>query len=278
MIRRVAGVALAAAMYLAASELAARRLLAPRPAAVRDLPGGQRVTLTAADGVQLAAWRLDPPRDPPRGTIVLAHGYGNDRRLLSLALSQSLAARGFRVLALDFRGHGESGGDRTTLGPAEALDAAAALEHAAALGGPVGYVGFSMGAAAYLLSGREAGAAVLDSPYASLRGALASRLGHAGLLVPLSAGPIAMVSRRVPGGVDAARPVDAAARLTRPTLLLFAEHDVWVPAEAQAAYREAACARCAVEVMRGATHGGHFSGQWGERVGSFLVEALRAAR
>jgi pimeloyl-ACP methyl ester carboxylesterase len=248
---------------------------------VADLPGGWRLTLRAEDNVSLAAARREPSAEQAgakgtRATAVLGHGHGNDRRLLA-QLEPALTARGMRVIALDFRAHGESGGDRTTLGPAEARDVAAALDYAERLGEPVLYVGFSMGAAAYLLSGREAAAAVLDSPYASLRGALASRLEHMGLLPPLSAGPIGFVSRRLPVPIDEVRPVDAAAGLESPTLLLFAEHDEWVPPEAQEAYRSAACAPCTVEILKGATHGGHFTAEWVERVASFLDAALENA-
>ncbi|EYF04204.1 alpha/beta hydrolase [Chondromyces apiculatus] len=260
-------------LYLGASAFAIRWMTMPRTSQVHDPPGSARFLLRTDDGLSLSAVRREPHGVPARGTVVLAHGYGNDRRLLQ-PLGDVLLDRGFRIVAFDFRAHGESGGDRTTLGLNEARDAAAALDHAARLGGPVGYVGFSMGAAAYLLAGREADAAVLDSPYASLRGALSSRLAHAGLLLPFSIGPIALMSRELPAPIDTVRPVDRSAHLVHPTLFLFAQHDMWVPPEAQAAFRTTACVECQVNVIPGALHAGHFTGPWRAQVTSFLEPAL----
>src|SRR5262245_11096889 len=148
-VRLAAGIALAAlGLYVAGGLAAARYLTMPYQARVRDLAPGRREAALAADGLRLAVWRNEVPG--ARATAVLAHGYRNDRRLLQ-ALAPALAARGIESVAFDFRGHGESEGDRITLGAEEARDAAAALDHAANLGRPVLYVGFSMGAVAYLL-------------------------------------------------------------------------------------------------------------------------------
>ncbi|AKT42838.1 alpha/beta hydrolase [Chondromyces crocatus] len=265
-------------LYGGASELAARHLTAPRtglsrPRSLSEAPPSSFVT---ADGLRLASLRVDPPASPARGTVVLAHGVGNDRRLLVDTVGPALKDRGYRLFAFDFRAHGESEGDRTTLGSAEARDVAEALQQARQFGGPVGFVGFSMGAVAYLLSGSEADAAVLDSPYASLRGALSSRLGRAGLISPLSAGVLARVSARLPTPLDTVRPAGRVAHLTRPTLFLFAEFDQWVPREAREAYtREGTvCVSCEQELLPGETHGGHFSTAWAQRVASFLDAKL----
>jgi pimeloyl-ACP methyl ester carboxylesterase len=271
-LRIAAGIALAAAgLYLAGGFAAARYLTMPYPARVRDLTPGHRDAVRAPDGLRLAVWRNDVPN--ARATAVLAHGYRNDRRLLQ-ALAPALAMRGIRSVALDFRGHGESEGDRITLGVTEARDVGAVLDHAATLGGPVLYVGFSMGAVAYLLSGREAHAAVLDSPYATLRLALASRLRSAGIPAPLGLSTIAFFSGRLPVSVDAVRPVDAAAKLARPTLFVFAERDHWVSPEARALYRSARPSGAVIDEIAGAGHADHFTAAWVERVATFLAASL----
>jgi uncharacterized protein len=260
-----------AALWVTGGFAAARYLTMPYRARVRDLVPGRREAVRAPDGVRLAVWRHDVAH--ARASAVLAHGYRNDRRLLS-ALVPALAERGIRTLALDFRGHGESEGDRITLGVEEARDVGAVLDHAATLGGPVLYVGFSMGAVAYLLSGREAHAAVLDSPYATLRMALATRMRSAGIPGPLGLSTIAFFGQRIGRSADEVRPVDAAARLTRPTLFVFAERDHWVSPEARALYRAARSASTTIDEIAGAGHADHFSPAWASRVAGFLAASL----
>jgi pimeloyl-ACP methyl ester carboxylesterase len=270
--RRILAVCAAgAAMYLAAAYAAARYLTMPSHAPVHDPPGGKRVTIVTPDGLRLAAWVNDVP--DARATAVLAHGYRNDRRLLG-RLVPALAARGFRALAFDFRGHGESDGDRITLGPDESRDVGAVLDHAATLGGPVVYVGFSMGAASYLLSGREAHAAVLDSPYATLRTALSSRLSSAHLPPPLSRSVIGFFGARIGRDVASVRPVDAVPGLARPTLFVFAERDHWVSPEAQALYRARVGGRSSIHEIPGLGHADHFNQAWEDRVVGFLASAV----
>jgi uncharacterized protein len=271
--RILAACAAGAGLYLAAGYAVARWLTMPHHAPVHDLPGGARLTIHTADGLRLAAWANDVP--DARATAVLAHGYRNDRRLLG-RLVPALAARGFRSVAFDFRGHGESDGDRITLGPDESRDVGAVLDHAATLGGPVVYVGFSMGAAAYLLSGREAHAAVLDSPYATLRTALSSRLSSAHVPPPLALPVLGFFGARIGRDVAAVRPVDAVPGLTRPTLFVFAGRDHWVSPEAQGLYRAAVGGRSSIHEIPGLGHADHFDQAWEDRVVSFLASAVTA--
>jgi pimeloyl-ACP methyl ester carboxylesterase len=67
--------------------------------------GDERVDVTAMDGVQLIA-ELGGTRGPG---IVIVHDAGDDRGNWR-ALAEVVAARGFRVLRVDLRGHGESDG------------------------------------------------------------------------------------------------------------------------------------------------------------------------
>ena len=87
------------------------------------------VQLHTADGVRLHARHWDPGvRD--LGCVV-AHGFtGSSGVAEVVTISRALAAHGFGVLAVDFRGHGRSGG-RSTVGADEIRDVAAARRVAA---------------------------------------------------------------------------------------------------------------------------------------------------
>lgn len=76
---------------------------------------GRKVEVRAPDGVALAATVWSAERPGPG--IVLFHMCNSDRSAWS-GLGEKLAARGFHVLALDYRGYGESGGVRDQQDPA----------------------------------------------------------------------------------------------------------------------------------------------------------------
>lgn len=65
-----------------------------------------RITLTADDGVALAATVWEPPGEPLAG-IVLVHGPSRNRHDWD-RLAERLAMRGFLAVAVDLRGHGDS--------------------------------------------------------------------------------------------------------------------------------------------------------------------------
>ena len=113
------------------------------------------------DGVDLVGTLLPAalPQPRPAGeralTFVVAHGFtGNVRRPTFLRLSRSLARFG-EVRALDFRGHGRSGGASGVGGDPEMYDVDAAVRSAREDGADaVVTVGLSMGGGAVL---RQAG-------------------------------------------------------------------------------------------------------------------------
>lgn len=82
----------------------------------------QQIDLYTEDGIRLTAW-YTPPKNG--AVILLAHGYGDNRPEWIHAL---LAKRDYGVLAWDFRAHGESDGNISTLSYQEVLDVKAALD------------------------------------------------------------------------------------------------------------------------------------------------------
>ena len=103
------------------------------------------VALTTADGVRLAAWHV-PSRNG--AAVVLLHGSGSTRATV-LDHAAALAARGYGVLLLDARGHGESGGQEMDFGWSGDADIAPAVNYLLAApdvaGDRVALVGMSMG-------------------------------------------------------------------------------------------------------------------------------------
>ncbi len=81
--------------------------------------------LRASDGVQIAAWQLEP--DAPTADIVYFHGNGGNLSLW-LPVFATLHSFGYRVLAIDYRGYGVSEGSPSESGLM--LDAEAAVRHA----------------------------------------------------------------------------------------------------------------------------------------------------
>ena len=150
------------------------------------LPNGEEITLQARDGIGLHAWLFTAP--DTASSIVVCHGHGGNKHTL-LPAARFLFPR-YNVLALDSRGHGDSGGQRTTIGYEERMDVRAAVDELARRGlGPVGIMGTSMGAAVAILAAAEdmrLAAIVSDSPYARLRWAVAEAARGRGYPCPIA--------------------------------------------------------------------------------------------
>ena len=135
------------------------RRAAPLIAAQRE------VLLDCGDGVRLQCFHSSP-RQHHAGPVVLLHGWeGSADSLYVLSLGQQLFERGFDVLRLNLRDHGDTHHLNRELFHScllpEVIGAMRALQ--SALGGqPLRLVGFSLGGNFMLRVGAEAGAAGLD--------------------------------------------------------------------------------------------------------------------
>jgi len=137
----------------------------------------QEIELIAEDGVKLSAW-YTPPQNG--AVILVAHGHA-DKRAEDFYLL--FASHGYGVIAWDFRAHGKSEGDFTTLGYYEVYDVKAALDfaltqpeikHIGGWGGSMGAVAMIRAAAQYL----EIEAVVADSPFSTLEDELDIRIPY----------------------------------------------------------------------------------------------------
>jgi pimeloyl-ACP methyl ester carboxylesterase len=104
--------------------------------------GVRPLTLYAMDGVRIDAGHRPGTSDL---CVVLGHGFTGNRRQPGPRRIAAALGRFGGVIAIDFRGHGRSGGV-STVGDREVLDVNAAVRHARHLGYErVVSVGFSMG-------------------------------------------------------------------------------------------------------------------------------------
>ncbi len=138
----------------------------------------EEVTFTSQDGVPLKGWYLGgADRDV---SVVCAHGLFRSRREV-LERAVVLRRAGFNVLLFDLRRHGESGGERITLGYKERLDIGGAVAYLRerSPGHRIFLFGVSMGAAAALLAAAEDPeivAVIADSSFLSLEHTVAHHL------------------------------------------------------------------------------------------------------
>jgi pimeloyl-ACP methyl ester carboxylesterase len=144
---------------------------APDGRAAQFLAGGTDVVLHTEDGLDLTAWWA-PATGPARhATVLVAPGNGGSR-LLRVPLARALAAAGFDVLLVEYRGYGGNPGSPTEEGLA--ADVRAAYRHLVqergVAPGRLVLFGESLGGAVLtrLATERPVGALVLRSPFTSL--------------------------------------------------------------------------------------------------------------
>jgi pimeloyl-ACP methyl ester carboxylesterase len=129
----------------------------------------EEVRFPAADGLSLAGWLA--PGEAGGRAIVLCHDFGGNKESM-VHLAILLQRAGFTVLSFDFRGHGGSDGDGSTLGIAEKRDVLGAVDFLGRRRGVdrdhVGVYGVGMGAFAAALAAADRPTLrvlVLDSLY-----------------------------------------------------------------------------------------------------------------
>jgi len=224
------------------------------------------VAFTSRDGVPLKGWWV--PATSPRGTLVLVHGLNRSR--IEMVKKTPFASRlGWNALLFDLRRHGESGGERRSLGFYERLDVLGAVDFARRRSpGPVVLWGISFGGAASTLAAAEdptVAGLVCDSSYRSLRDtarhhvAIARRWRWWMAYVP--AGPVAAeavfwMGRRGGFDPDALDVQRAASALRgRPALFVGATGDERMPPDIARDLRAAAGEKASVLIVKSQRHG-----------------------
>ena len=198
------------------------------------------VEIHAADGTELFAWFL-PARGKPRATVLYLHGNGENIST-QFANVAWLPARGFSVLALDYRGYGGSQGSPSFSGVQLDIDAAMRALLARPDVDPERIIlfGQSLGAAlavhyvAHSPYRPSVRAVVLDSPFSDYRGIVREKL--AGFFLTW---PFQWIARMtVENDYSPAASIEAIAPI--PVLLIHGDGDLVVlPHHSQRLYERA---------------------------------------
>jgi uncharacterized protein len=237
--------------------------------------------------VQIAGWFF--PREAGSRALVLVHGKDMSRASEFgggfACFAFELRGRGFSVLMIDMRGHGQSGDSRFSFGINERRDIEGAVDWLKGRGfspGSIGVLGISMGAASAIgaaADDQDIGAVVADSAYAKIYPIIERNwTGSSGL--PNFFLPATRMMGCLMFGHDimAASPVDEVGRLApRPLLIIHNTGDNLIPVndarELKAAYPPAEL----WEVSGGDHAQAYFADPrvYVDRVASFFERGLR---
>ncbi len=194
--------------------------------------------MVPTDQIKLQGWKVESP-DDPKGVIVLAHGYRQNRVSPSvglLGITKDLIENQYHVLLFDFRNSGESEGKLTSVGQFEQDDLIAVLDYAAQLYPdlPLGVMGFSMGAVTAILVAEkhhQLKAIIADSPFADFREYLEENLSFWSDLPDFPFTPTIINILPLFTGIDSdrIRPIEAVKSIQKPLLLIHGGADDAIP-------------------------------------------------
>jgi len=249
----------------------------------------EAVSFTSEDGIVLKGWLVKPAQySQTSPAIVICHGVGANKSDFT-ELAVSLSHRGYFALLFDFRGHGESGGRRTSLGLYEQKDIEAALAFLKTRRDTIypkriGIYGFSMGGSAAILTAAKTGAfsaIVADSAFTSLRDQAREAITG---FYHLPAFPFLHLTvlgyeLSFQARVDAIAPVKMISVIApTPVLIIAGEGDELIPADNGRKLFAAAGEPKELWIIPGADHGGTLAvagRAYEKRVGEFFDKHLK---
>jgi fermentation-respiration switch protein FrsA (DUF1100 family) len=243
------------------------------------------VTFVTSDDIWLKGWFV--PSSCSHAAVILGHGFTRSRQEM-LDVAAMLNRNCYNVLLFDWRAHGESGGERSTLGYDEVKDLAAALDYLSTRPEVdperIGVLGKSLGAAIAIRGGAalpQLRAVVADSPFPSLNESIEIGVRRRGPLGVWPLRPIALHLGKKTIGVDPdlVRPIDDIADISpRPVLIMHGGRDELIPADTgRRLYAAAAEPKC-LWFEPNAAHvklSTHYPVEYEARVIAFFDDALK---
>jgi len=195
---------------------ARRRVEAAAPPTCRD-------AAFTGDAVSLRGWQCRTTARR-RGTMVYLHGVA-DNRSSATGIIERFGRQGFDVVAYDSRAHGESGGEVCTYGYFEKEDLHRVLD---TVGGPIVLLGTSLGAAVAIQEAAHdprVSAIVAVETFSDLR-TVATERAPIFFTSGIIERAFALAELRGHFRVDAVSPVEAAAGVLSPVLLIHGAADI----------------------------------------------------
>jgi hypothetical protein len=226
--------------------LAAMRRLSPRDLGMEYEDVSYQVIDESSGGkIRIAGWWISTPEARGKCAIIL-HGY-SDAKVGGIAWAPMLRSMGFNILALDLRGHGESGGSFTTAGFWERHDISQVIDQTKSERPrdfeQVIIFGVSIGgaiAAATAEMRSDLAAVILESPFSDFHNAAARHGSNLGTPGPMFQEPAYRLAQWIAkADFNAVRPVDLIPRIRCPVLLIQSGDDPFVSPEDQAELRRA---------------------------------------
>ena len=186
------------------------------------------VTLYTKDSLALAAWYAKA--DSNKGTVIMFHGHGGTKGGNS-AEAAAFHKMGFNTFQIDFRAHGNSGGNTCTIGYDEAEDVKLAYDYIKNKGEKnIVLWGISMGAATITKAVHDytlqANKIILEMPFGTIEDAVKGRLK----LMGLPPQPVATLLTFWGGAINGfwafnMQPQQYAKKITCPVLLQWGAND-----------------------------------------------------
>ena len=213
-----------------------------------DLDNYKKVEFKSKDGTLLKGWLIEA--EEPRGLVILSHGYSFDKQSM-LPGAKELVKNNYSCLLFDYRAHGESKGDKTTIGILEQDDLIAASDFARNFSDKLYIIGVSMGAATAIMAAPKISglkAIVADSSFQKLKDIIYRKS-------PILTGLIVHFMKIHGVDVEKSEPINCADKLNVPVLFIHGDKDDLVPFEDSEKLFEKAKDPKELWIVKGGIHG-----------------------
>jgi fermentation-respiration switch protein FrsA (DUF1100 family) len=173
----------------------------------------EKIAFHNRTGILLDGWFF---RGASRATIILSHGYGDDKNQM-LPWADFLNRAGYNVFDYDMRSRGHSGGTAATLGALEQVDLTSAVDYLASRPdvdpSHIGALGVSLGGSVTILAAardRRIRAVVDDCGFSDAPSIISATFEHFVGLPAFPFAPVTVKIAEIRTGVDinGVRPID----------------------------------------------------------------------